>query len=208
MHILIPCKGIGSGKTRLRHCLQPHEHRSLGEYLTARTLATAVAVAGADRVQIVTSDCDAIAVAAGHGVCFLSKTGLGLNADLEAAIEHLLAAPKKPDQILILPIDLPFVDRDALVQMTACRGDIVISPDERGVGTNALLLRPAAFGKFRFCYGSGSFPAHVAAARQHGLALGTFNDWRLSFDIDEPAHYMRWLARTGTSVEPHATSGK
>lgn len=208
MHILIPCKGIGSGKTRLQHCLQPHEHRSLCEYLTARTLATAVAVAGTDCVRIVTSDSDAIALASGHGVCFLNQTGLGLNADLEAAIEHLRAAPSEPDQILILPIDLPFVDREALVQMAACRGDIVIAPDERRIGTNALLLRLRAYGKFRLSYGSGSFPAHVAGGRQRGLALGTFDDWRLSFDLDEPAHYTRWLARIGTSTVPHATPGR
>lgn len=205
MHILIPCKGIRIGKTRLSDCLQPREHRALCEYLVAHTLEIATGLAGAGRVRIVTSDDEAVAIAGGRAVRSLPETGLGLNADLEAARDRLLAELSKPDDILILPIDLPFADGDALATMAACSGDLALAPDEARGGTNVLLLRPAAFRDFRFAYGADSFTVHVATAQRLGLSVEVIDDDRLSFDIDEPTHYRRWLRRACLAADQAVT---
>ena len=43
-----------------------------------------------------------------------------------------------------------------------------------------------------FAFGDGSFAAHRASARTLGLSSRIIRDWRLGFDIDEPAQYFQW----------------
>lgn len=38
MNILVPCKGISAGKSRLRDCLEAREHRALCEHLIVGAL--------------------------------------------------------------------------------------------------------------------------------------------------------------------------
>lgn len=192
MQILIPCKGIGAGKSRLRDCLEERDHRALCEHLVSATLDTAVRTAGADNVWIVTSDDEASAIARRFRVRRIAHEGRGLNADLERSRTMLLSGLAEDTEILVLPIDLPFVQPDILEEMADCGDDLVIAPDERRTGTNALLLRAEALRCVPFAYGPGSFAAHVGAARRLNLAIRVIDHWRLAFDIDEPAQYARW----------------
>ncbi|MCH8855721.1 MAG: hypothetical protein IIA03_05660, partial [Proteobacteria bacterium] len=63
----------------------------------------------------------------------------------------------------------------------------VIAPDEKAIGTNALLL--AAGDTLEFCFGDDSFRAHLEAARRVGLAAQVIERPGLAFDVDvvEPA---------------------
>ena len=46
--------------------------------------------------------------------------------------------------------------------------------------------------KFRLAYDPGSYAAHAAAAQMRKPTIETIEDWRLAFDVDEPAQYAAW----------------
>lgn len=193
MHVLVPCKGLDTGKSRLSGCLGPRARRSLCERLLGHTLDTAAAFAGPGQVLIVTSDAAAAELAASRGIRRITDAGPGLNAALDGA-RAALAAEAAVTELLILPTDLPLATSAALARFAAASGDVVIAPDESGTGTNALLLRGGAVPGLPLAFGPGSFAAHVAAGRALGLAVAATDDWRLAFDIDECAQYLRWRA--------------
>lgn len=190
MDILVPCKGLNTGKSRLRQCLDTHERRDLCARMLVSTLRAAAQLVGTKRVHVVTSDPEAGAIARGRGIGRIADHGFGLNEALGFARSALLSDGR--DDMLMLPMDLPYVDAQALADVAACAGDVVIASDERGTGTNILLLRAQAC-RLPLAYGDGSFAAHVAAAHVRGFSPQIIRDWRLSFDIDEPAQYFQWL---------------
>jgi len=190
MDILVPCKGLSTGKSRLRECLDMHERRDLCERLLVSTLRAAARLVGSKRVHAVTSDAEAGAIAHRLGIRRIADPGFGLNEALDFARSALLSEGRA--DMLMLPIDLPYVDAQALANIAACAGDVVIASDECGTGTNILLLRSQAR-HLPFAYGDRSFAAHLAAAHARGLSPQIVRDWRLSFDIDEPAQYFQWL---------------
>lgn len=190
MDIIVPCKGLSNGKSRLRECIGSHERRDLCEWLLVSTLRVAGRLVGARHVHVVTSDAEADAIARRHGMRRIVDSGIGLNEALDFGRTTLLAEGRS--SIMVLPIDLPYVDAQALANVVACAGDMVIASDERGSGTNILFMRDAAARMVPFAFGDGSFAAHRASARTLGLSSRIIRDWRLGFDIDEPAQYFQW----------------
>ena len=61
---------------------------------------------------------------------------------------------------------------------------VVIAPDRRKEGTNALLICPA--GLIEYDFGPGSFERHCERARQAGATLEVVNLPSLSLDLDLP----------------------
>lgn len=194
--ILIPCKGLRDGKSRLSACLGAAARYDLCKRLLERTLHCASDVLPAGQIWLVTTDPEAMALARRHAIGTIIDPGLGLNAALEHARDHLLAdlPPAGPD-LLVLPIDLPFVTSQCIADVLARAGDCAIAPDEAGTGTNLLYVRSAAPHAVPFAFGGGSYAAHLAFAQSHALTVSTFQDWRLAFDLDNPADYESW--RTG-----------
>lgn len=194
MQIIIPCRSLHGGKTRLAPCLDAEARRKLCERLLRQTLDLAARLVAPDCIRVVSADEEAHAIAGDYRVRGLHEPGVGLNAALESARASLRADDAPADAILILPIDLPFATADVLHQANSRAGDIVIAPDASGTGTNLLLLRSAGLWRLPFCFGPGSYAAHLAAARAHGLTATTFRDRRIAFDIDQPEHYRTWRA--------------
>jgi 2-phospho-L-lactate/phosphoenolpyruvate guanylyltransferase len=194
MHILIPCKNLNAGKSRLSGYLDPRVRREFCERLLNQTLKLSTALAEPARVKIVTDDLRAAAIASQYGVTWIRDQCAGLNAALEGAKSALLPSIADGEALLILPIDLPFASADVLAEVISCPGDLVIAPDHSGTGTNLLLMRSMALRRFHFAYGPGSYAAHIRIAEAHKLGIKTFNDWHISFDIDEPAGYAAWCS--------------
>ncbi len=189
MIILIPCKSVSAGKSRLSGCLDAARRRSLCKYLLTRTVELAIALVGSNRVCVVTSDSTAVAIAASRSVSTLADAGGGLNPALDDA-RNELGLKRRSMRLMILPIDLPYASLDALSEAMDTKADVVINPDEKGRGTN--LLVSSAADQFPFLFGADSCGAHSSAARACGLRLHIMNDWRLARDIDEPDEYLAW----------------
>lgn len=196
LYILVPCKRLDEGKSRLSPCLDAVARRQFCLRLLTRTLRQAAAIVDASRVRLVTCDLDATAIGAFHSIKTIFDRTAELNAALEEARSTLLSENAEIDELLVLPIDLPFVSASALSKMMSCAGDVVIAPDENGTGTNGILLRAPALRKFRFAFGTDSYAAHLVAARAHSLPIETFVDSRLAFDVDVPRQYVAWRFRS------------
>jgi 2-phospho-L-lactate/phosphoenolpyruvate guanylyltransferase len=191
MIVLIPCKSLRAGKSRLASCLDAAQRHRLCAYFLTRAIELAIAVASAERVRIITPDPDAVSVAARFSVPTFADNDRELNAALTSARDEIASRTLPPQRLMILPIDLPYATADAIAAAARSDADVLIASDEAGHGTNLLLLSPGA-GRFRFAFGEESFGAHVRQARDAGLNLQILDDPRLTRDIDEPNQYAAW----------------
>jgi 2-phospho-L-lactate guanylyltransferase len=89
--------------------------------------------------------------------------------------------------VLIVPADLPLITEEDIRTMLERAKDppvVVIAPDRRHNGTNALLVCPA--GLIEYEYGPGSFQRHCLRAEQIGARLEVCELPTLALDMDLP----------------------
>jgi 2-phospho-L-lactate guanylyltransferase len=189
--ILIPCKNLDRGKSRLAGCLTPRSRRALCEFFLCRTLDVATQAVASTQVRVVTSDPRVETIARDYGVAVIPDPGGGLNAALEDGRRQLLAEGGGHAG-LVLPIDLPRATSAELGKIVSAPQEVVIVPDEAMTGTNVLRLGPTAFGRFRFSFGVRSYAAHCAQARAMGFEAMTLELPDLAFDVDRAEQYRRW----------------
>ncbi len=192
LHILIPCKSLRQGKSRLAAVLSPRERQELCAHLLERTLRLALALGTTASIRIVTRDAEARMIAATFGVDALEDEGTGLNDALRAARDAVLCDGGGDSSALILPIDLPFATVAAIRRAIASTADVAISPDEDCQGTNLLFLAGRALGMFSFAFGPGSYSRHRRTAEDAGLRVAIVEDPVLAFDVDRPEDWRRW----------------
>jgi 2-phospho-L-lactate guanylyltransferase len=197
LHILIPCKSLAAGKSRLAPVLDAPARQALCTRFLDDTLALALALAPPGRCHLVSADPEAAARAVRRGVTMVADPGQGLNAALTAGRDAIVKAPGEAlTLLLVLPIDLPFATADVLAAFGDLRADVTIAPDRGRSGTNALGLGARAAKEFTFRFGPGSFAAHQEAARLGGWRAAIFADPRLAFDLDQPEDYREWQHET------------
>ena len=180
LRILIPCKPLNSGKTRLAAVLPEQERAALCASLLAQTIALAAGIAP---TTVVTSDPAAADICRRHHAqIFAEPAGADLNAALTAAYRDF--SPR--DAVLVLPIDLPLLTSATILQVCAEEDLMTIVPDRLQSGTNLLLLPRQFDRRFRFRYGVDSFDRHRAEVQRLGLScrICLFPD--AAFDLDTP----------------------
>lgn len=207
LDILIPCKGFRQGKSRLAPVMSPAARALLCRRLLGRTLSLAGCFA--TRIAVVSSDPEVLAFAAQRDAQPITDDGAGLNAALHHANEHLLRGEDR-GALLVMPIDLPLLDKATLGRFLAEAARIVIAPDMKEQGTNLLRIAPAARSGFAFRFGPESFERHLDVAASRSLAPSVFRSERAAFDLDEPGDVERLLARPhdldrGLGTVPDAT---
>lgn len=189
--ILVPCKSLALGKSRLSGLLSPEQREALCTRFLADTLRTAIEVGGAAGVKLISTDPAARAMAERLGIETYAQAWPGLNAALSGVCRRVLAV-EDPGDLLVLPIDLPLATPDSLRKVLAAAGEIVLVPDRKNRGTNILLLRAGAWEDFPFAYGDDSFRVHCETAAARRRKLSVLRDEELAFDIDEPEDYLLW----------------
>ncbi len=195
LHILIPCKALALGKSRLSPMLAAPERAALCVELLRRTLDCALDVVPAERCHLVSGDAAAADLAMARRVGTIAEPPeAGLNPALGQARDTICADAAAA--LLVLPIDLPFASAGTLQALVAIGGDVVAAPDRHGRGTNALYLATTGAASFAFRFGSGSLAAHRAEAEARGLSFHLFKDPALAFDLDEPEDLRDWRALT------------
>jgi len=191
MIILVPCKHLDAGKSRLSACLDDRDRHELCERMLASTLTVLASLVPVNQIRVVTADRNAQAIASRRRVPIIADTAGDLNSALQHARSQLAQEGLADTPLMVLPIDLPFATHDSLVQAMATPADIVIAADEEGTGTNLLLLRRGGW-HLPFRFGPNSYSQHVSQAQAAGLSLATLADWRLARDIDNPEQYAAW----------------
>jgi 2-phospho-L-lactate guanylyltransferase len=109
-----------------------------------------------------------------------------LNAALTLAREWALGCGAQA--VLVIPADLPLVtpaDIAAVLDLGRGSRSVVIVPDARGEGTNALLLRPPDV--INFAFGPQSFYEHRRRDLPGGACV--YRSPTLALDLDTPADW-------------------
>ena len=89
--------------------------------------------------------------------------------------------------VLILPADLPQISAEdvcAMIEAAQFPPVVVIAPDHRREGTNAMLVNPA--GLIQYDFGPDSFSRHVAQAKSKGAKVKIMELESLAHDVDLP----------------------
>lgn len=175
---LVPVKEFGAAKQRLATVLDDADREALAR-ATAGSVLEAVA---AHHPHVVCDDDRVAAWATGLGATVIRDTHRGLNPAIDLAIAVL--AERGFDHVLVAHSDLPRPDALSRLAATARAGAIVLVPDRRLDGTNALLM-PIGCG-IAAAYGAGSFRRHLTAALGSGHPVSVVRDVELALDLDQP----------------------
>lgn len=183
---IVPVKPLRRGKSRLAEVLSQDERTDLNRRLLSHTLDTLAELPEIEHVLVVSRDQGVLALAREYGARTIQENGMPyLNKSLARAT--ILARNYATRGVLIIPADLPLVtpeDIRAVLRKATDPPVVVIVPDRRREGTNALLVCPAGLIEYKF--GPGSFQKHCEKARQAGARLEICELPSLALDMDLP----------------------
>lgn len=181
VRVVIPVKAPAEAKLRLAGVLSAAQRAELVGAMLAHVVGAARAAHGVAEVRLIGPHRYDLPDAPP----LLAEPGGGLNAALASALAGALA--EGVGRLLILPADLPqLMPRDIELLAATPAGEVAISPDRHGTGTNALSLPLPQAAGFAFAFGPDSFAAHHSEAERLGLAIGEVHSPGLAKDIDLP----------------------
>lgn len=183
---IVPVKPLRRAKSRLAGVLSAEERSALSRRLLAHTLSVLGRVPKIGRVLVVSRDPQALAVARKMGAMSMTEPAPGeLNRALRRASR--MATAQGATGVLVVPADLPMLDSTALEAVLA-RAEpppvVIVAPDRRHRGTNALFLSPPGLIEYEF--GPQSFRKHTQRARAAGARLEVCEVASLGLDVDTP----------------------
>lgn len=183
---IVPVKPLRRGKSRLSEIMTEDERAALSRRMLVSTVEILKQVRGIDHILVVSRDPEALAAARAAGARTLLENGRpALNIGLTRAA--MVASAYRAKGVLVVPADLPLLKASDVASMVLRGRDgpvVVIAPDRRSEGTNALLLSPPDV--IAFDYGPGSFQRHCERARITGARLEVFEAESLALDLDLP----------------------
>ena len=183
---IIPVKPLRRGKSRLAKVISADKRADLNQYLLEHTIQVLNTIDEIEQILVISRDKEALALARELGARTVQEHGSpGLNTALSRAVE--VARSYETCGILIIPADLPRLAAEDIKEILAHRNDppvVVIAPDRKKQGTNALFVCPP--GLIDFKYGKGSFDKHSQQALDAGARLEICNLPSLELDLDEP----------------------
>jgi 2-phospho-L-lactate guanylyltransferase len=176
--------------------LAPEARETLLRHAAEQVIRAAIESGTIDIVLVVSPDPEALVWVAGlaESVSTMSQRHdqPGLNGAIDAGRDW--ARTVGATAIVSLFADLPLVRPEDIRGLTARPESVVIGPDRRGEGTNALLLRLAGRGsEFRFAFGERSLVKHLQEARRLGLDVAVHDAPGIGFDLDTPDDWSDFL---------------
>ena len=188
---IVPVKPFLHSKSRLASILSPQERAGLSREFLGHVLDVLAQVPAVAQTLVISRDPEALALARQRQARTVTELGvLDLNKALRSATQVALSLGA--DAVLILPTDLPFISPDDIRQLADERArapTVIIAPDRRERGTNALFVRPP--GLMAYAFGPDSFhthselaaragaPARICRLPGTGLDIDLAEDWEL-----------------------------
>jgi 2-phospho-L-lactate guanylyltransferase len=183
---IVPIKPLRRGKSRLATVLSESEREKLNQILLTKTIRCLKEVKEIDQILVVSYDPSALTISRNFDVRTIQESP---NTNINKALRKgtMAAAAFNVSSILIVPTDLPFIDAEAISELI-CKSqkqpEIIITPDRRMNGTNALFINPA--GILDYDFGMWSFRKHIEQAERKKIRIEIYNNDKLSFDLDIP----------------------
>ncbi len=184
MWAVVPLKSPDRAKSRLGSVLSAMQRRRLFFALAEQVIRALQATRGIETVAVVTSDAEVAAFTRALNAQLIRQPGDFGTASAFASAVHELR-PLKLERLLMIAGDLPLVSPAALERVLAAADavtEVVLVPDRRRVGTNALLCAPPD--AMAPCFGGDSFRQHLAAAEAAGLRARVVESDELALDLD------------------------
>ncbi len=183
---IIPIKPLYQGKSRLSGIIDQEERIKFNKRLLAHTLKVVSSCNQISGVIVVTKDTTLKAMIKKPNVKLFIEDG---KSDLNKAINFGVtkAIENKADSILVIPCDLPLLNKDEIVKiinMSSSENCMIIIPDRHSQGTNLLFIKPAL--KDIYCFGENSFEKHKEMGKRKGLDVKVYDSKNLCLDIDLP----------------------
>ncbi|MBK20193.1 MAG: 2-phospho-L-lactate guanylyltransferase [Rhodospirillaceae bacterium] len=184
---VIPVKSFVKGKSRLAPYLSEAQRKALNRNMFNHVLKTIGAAKAINEVIVISGDEDALQMAENEGAhAVLEAEQSNLNSALDVARKAAMALDA--DSLLVLPADLAKLettDVTALLEAADKFDDkVIVAPDTKHQGTNALLQQP--IDAIPFVFGSDSFSAHQREARNSNIDVIVIERPGLAFDVDGP----------------------
>ena len=176
---IVPVRASSDGKTRLAGVLTPPDRAALVRSMLERVLDALRNAQGVDRILIVTSERGLVPPDVEH----LLDGGDGMNAAVAQALAHVRGAATAA---IVIAADVPEVTTHEIERLVAAvhTNAVVVVPDHRGTGTNALGVQLPALIEPHF--GPDSCATHVQAARNAGVTWELLRLPGIARDVDEP----------------------
>ena len=195
---IVPIKPLRRGKSRLSGVLSEKEREQLNQRLLIQTIECLKDIKEIDQILVVSYDPTALTISRDYGVRTIQESR---NTNINKALRKgsMAAVAFNATSALILPADLPLInseDVNNLLQKTGKPPEIVITPDRRMSGTNALYVNP--IGILAYDFGLWSFRKHIEQAERKKIHVEIYNNDRLSFDLDLPED-LAYLKENGHS---------
>ena len=194
---IVPVKPLRRGKSRLSKVLTEDERTNLNKTMLINTMKTLQKVEEIDTVLVVSRDPSALALARDFNARTVLEDG---SPELNTAIRRaaMVAQAYQVHEILVLPADLPLLQPGDLKEFLSHSGkppEIIIAPDRRHDGTNALFISPADL--IDFFYGKGSFQRHIEKGKAVNARVEVVESFVLSLDLDLPEdlEYLKQLQK-------------
>ncbi len=187
--VIVPVKPFRRAKSRLSPVMSKPVRAALARALLSHTLDVLSFCDVRFATCVVSRDITALDLARRRGAVALAESESGLNAALSQA--RAWASAHGAQAVLVLPADLPLLtpaDIAAMLGLGREPRSVVIAPDMRGEGTNALLMHPPD--ALHFAFGPQSFYEHCAQAETF-LALHIYRSPTIALDLDTPVDLKR-----------------
>ncbi len=127
------------------------ERADLNHYLLEHTIKVLKTIDEIENILVISRDKEALALASDLGARTVQEYGSpGLNTALSRAVE--IAKSYETCGVLIVPADLPRLDAEDLRTILGYRDKppiVVIAPDRKKEGTNALFICPPGLIEFK-----------------------------------------------------------
>lgn len=183
---IVPVKPLRRGKSRLADVLNPDERTALNQRLLVHTIDTLSKISEIEQVLVISRDQAALSMAREHGARTVQENGAPkLNTALTRAT--VIAKNYATHGVIIIPADLPLLTPEDIYTILDKGKDlpvVVVAPDHRREGTNALLISPAGLIEYEF--GPDSFDRHCERALKAGAKLEICELPSLALDMDLP----------------------
>ena len=192
---IVPVKPLRLGKSRLAGVLSEEERTLLNYSMLSKTLQVLRQVPDIDTTLVISRDPAALSLARAFKARTVQEDG---TPELNTAIRRatIVAQAYSVKSVLVIPADLPLISSADICTFLSNQGhppEIIIAPDRREDGTNALFISPP--GLIEYSYGPGSFHRHLHQAESFNIkhTICRLSSFGLDLDLPEDLEILKLM---------------